>query len=44
VTAPARLADFLYRFRLALSAVVVIGAVAFAPRADLTNIDNDLSA
>jgi predicted RND superfamily exporter protein len=44
VTAPARLANFLYRFRLALSAVVVIGAVAFAPRADLTNIDNDLSA
>jgi len=44
MTLSERLADFLYRFRLVLSAVVVLGGVAFAPQADLTRIDNDLSA
>ncbi|HXG87208.1 MAG TPA: MMPL family transporter [Vicinamibacterales bacterium] len=41
---PARLADFLYRFRLAIASLVVVGAVGFAPSADLTKIDNDLTA
>jgi uncharacterized protein len=44
LSAPDRLADFLYRFRLALSALVMVGAAAFAPHANLTSIDNDLSA
>jgi predicted RND superfamily exporter protein len=39
-----RLADILYRFRFVLSALVVLGAAAFAPSANITNIDNDLSA
>ncbi len=44
MNAPVRLADFLYRFRLPLSALVVIGAVLFAPNVNLTSIENDLSA
>ncbi len=40
----ARLADFLYRFRFPLSALVMVGALWFAPSANITNIDNDLSA
>jgi uncharacterized protein len=38
------LAEFLYRFRLPLSGLVIAGAVIFAPRVNLTTIDNDLSA
>lgn len=44
MTSVAGLADALYRFRLALSALVVVGALAFAPTVDLTSMDNDLSA
>ena len=44
MNAPVRLADFLYRFRLPLSALVIIGALFFAPKVDITGIDNDLSA
>ena len=40
----ARLADVLYRFRFPLSALVLVGALWFAPSANITNIDNDLSA
>jgi predicted RND superfamily exporter protein len=44
LSAPVRLADFLYRFRLALSALVLVGAAVFAPKISITSIDNDLSA
>jgi predicted RND superfamily exporter protein len=40
----AALADILYRLRYATAAIAVLGAVVFAPGANLTNIDNDLSA
>jgi predicted RND superfamily exporter protein len=40
----AALADHLYRFRFPLSALVIVGALWFAPSASITNIDNDLSA
>ena len=39
-----RLADFLWRWRYPLSAFIVICALAFAPRANITHIDNDISA
>src|SRR6185436_560467 len=39
-----RLADVLWRWRYPLSAVIVICAIAFAPRANITHIDNDISA
>jgi len=39
-----RLAEILWRWRYALSAFIVITAVAFAPRANITHIDNDISA
>jgi uncharacterized protein len=38
------IAAFIYRFRLPLSAFVILGALFFAPRADITHIDNDLTA
>jgi predicted RND superfamily exporter protein len=38
------LADVLYRFRLPIAAVIIGGALVFAPQVDLTKIDNDLSA
>jgi predicted RND superfamily exporter protein len=38
------LAVFLYRWRRVLSAGVILGAVALAPRANITRIDNDLTA
>jgi uncharacterized protein len=44
LSAPDWLADFIYRYRLALSAVVMLGAVVFAPYVNITGIDNDLSA
>src|SRR5262245_33666825 len=40
----ARLADFLYRYRLPLTAFVLIGTVYFAPAANFTHIENDLQA
>jgi predicted RND superfamily exporter protein len=39
-----RLADVLYRWRLLLSAIVVAGAVASVPHANITQIDNDITA
>ena len=39
-----RLADFLWRWRFPLTAFIVICAVAFAPRANIRQIDNDISA
>lgn len=40
----ARVAAVLYRWRRLLSALVVLGAVALAPLANITAIDNDLTA
>ncbi|HXT70304.1 MAG TPA: MMPL family transporter [Vicinamibacterales bacterium] len=39
-----RLARFLYRFRVPLTALVLVGAVVLAPRTNITKIDNDLTA
>ena len=39
-----RLADFLWRRRYPLSAFIVLVAIAFAPRANITHIDNDITA
>ena len=38
------LAEILWRWRYALSAVIVLVALAFAPRANITHIDNDITA
>ena len=38
------LARFLYRFRIPLAILIVAGALALAPRAQITRIDNDISA
>jgi predicted RND superfamily exporter protein len=38
------LARFLYRFRIPLTILIVAGALALAPRAQITRIDNDISA
>jgi len=38
------LARFIYRWRYPLSAVAIAGALALAPRANFTNIDNDITA
>jgi predicted RND superfamily exporter protein len=40
----ARLAAVIYRWRFPLSAAILLGALALAPRANITNIDNDISA
>ena len=40
----AALAALIYRWRLPLSAFIVIGAVMFVPRVDPTHIDNDITA
>jgi predicted RND superfamily exporter protein len=37
-------AAFIYRWRIPLSAFVVLGAVLFSPSANISNIDNDISA
>jgi uncharacterized protein len=37
-------AALIYRWRFPLSAAIVLGTLLLAPRADLTNIDNDLTA
>ena len=39
-----RLAAFLYKWRLVATACIVAGALLLAPRANITDIDNDLSA
>ena len=39
-----RLADVLWRWRFPLSALIVVAAIAFAPHANITRIDNDISA
>ena len=38
------LADLIYRWRLPASAVIVLGAILCVPRADVMNIDNDITA
>jgi uncharacterized protein len=38
------LADLLWRWRFPLSALIVLVAIAFAPHANVTRIDNDISA
>jgi uncharacterized protein len=38
------LADVLWRWRYALSALIVLIAIAFVPHANVTRIDNDISA
>jgi predicted RND superfamily exporter protein len=40
----ARLAAIIHRWRFPLSLVIVLGALALAPRAEFTRIDNDLTA
>ena len=37
-------AVFLYRFRWPFTAIIILGALVLAPRANITNIDNDLTA
>ena len=39
-----RLASVIYRLRLPLSALILIGAIAFIPSADIRKIDNDITA
>ncbi|HEY0875479.1 MAG TPA: DUF1302 family protein [Vicinamibacterales bacterium] len=38
------LAAFIWRFRIPLSIAIVAGAVGLAPRANITHIDNDITA
>jgi predicted RND superfamily exporter protein len=38
------LADVLWRFRRVLTALIILGAILLAPRANITDIDNDLTA
>jgi uncharacterized protein len=38
------LAAWIYRWRLPLSIFLILGALVLAPRANLTNIDNDITA
>lgn len=40
----ARIAEFIYRFRKPLVAVILLGALILLPRANITSIDNDLTA
>jgi predicted RND superfamily exporter protein len=37
-------ADWIYRWRFALTTFIVLGALALAPRANITEIDNDITA
>ena len=39
-----RIAEVLYRRRIILTALILIGAAILAPRANVTRIDNDLTA
>ena len=38
------LADFLWRWRFPLTAAIVLCAIAFIPRANITHLDNDVTA
>jgi predicted RND superfamily exporter protein len=38
------LAAFIYRWRIPLSAIILLVAIAFIPLANITNIDNDITA
>src|SRR5215207_1115936 len=38
------LASFIYRWRLPMSAFIILGAFICAPRANITRIDNDMTA
>ena len=38
-----RLADLIFRFRLPLCAIIAVGFLAFLPRLNITEIDNDIS-
>ena len=38
------LASWIYRWRIPLSVLIVLGAIAQAPRANITQIDNDITA
>ena len=40
----ARLAAWIYRWRIALTALIAAGAIVAIPRANITNIDNDITA
>jgi len=40
----ARLAAWIYRWRIALTALIVAGAIVSIPRANITDIDNDITA
>ena len=40
----ARLAAFIYRWRLGLTALIFLGAILSIPRVDITHIDNDITA
>jgi predicted RND superfamily exporter protein len=40
----ARLAAVIYRWRLPLSALLIVGAIMAIPRANITHIDNDITA
>ena len=37
-------AEVLYRYRRVFTALILVGAVVLAPRANITEIDNDLTA
>ena len=39
-----RLADVVWRWRFPLSAAIVLCAIAFIPRANITRLDNDVTA
>src|SRR5688572_27185714 len=39
-----RIAAVVFRWRYALSVATLVGAIAFIPLADITNIDNDITA
>jgi uncharacterized protein len=38
------LAEWIYRWRIPLSIFIVVGAIALSPRANITHIDNDITA
>ena len=40
----ARVAEVLYRWRIVLSALILLGAAALAPHVNITRIDNDITA
>jgi len=40
----ARLAAWIYRWRIALTVLIAAGAIVSIPRANITHIDNDITA